>query len=406
MKRNAVNVFVAGKKAGAISRSDLEDDLFLFSYDSGCRENEVVSLTMPVVSDQYDSMNTIHPIFEMNLPEGLLRKRLELMFSKVMKNFDSLSLLEIVGKSQIGRLRYSSESSIASDVPVQNVRKLLAYKGSEDLFDDLMNRFATSSGISGVQPKVMVRDEAGEMDRITDKGATHIVKSFNPQEYPELAANEFFSMRASHHAGLTTARTSLSQNRKVLVVKRFDRKGHSEFLGFEDFCVLSGMRSDGRYQSSYEQLAQKITQFVSPENQLKSLTQFFGTVVLACGIRNGDAHLKNFGILYDRPGENVRLAPVYDMVSTKPYFPNDVLALELNGSKEYPTGKQLIRFGRQVCGLTHQQAKSTIEKIAAGIGRALRELQSFAEKTRTFKKMADRLTAVFSEGSKSLAEND
>ncbi|MFZ2956353.1 MAG: hypothetical protein WA705_05640 [Candidatus Ozemobacteraceae bacterium] len=59
MKRITVNVFVSCKLAGAISRSELEDDIFLFSYNPKCMENDVVSLTMPVIPDQYDSMNTI-----------------------------------------------------------------------------------------------------------------------------------------------------------------------------------------------------------------------------------------------------------------------------------------------------------------------------------------------------------
>ena len=31
---------------------------------------------MPVIRDQYDSMNTVLPIFEMNLPEGALLEKL------------------------------------------------------------------------------------------------------------------------------------------------------------------------------------------------------------------------------------------------------------------------------------------------------------------------------------------
>ncbi|MBF0407856.1 MAG: type II toxin-antitoxin system HipA family toxin [Candidatus Riflebacteria bacterium] len=404
MKRSSVNVFVSGARAGIISRSGLEDDTFLFSYDGDCPESHAVSLTMPVVSDQYDSMNTIHPVFEMNLPEGFLRKKLELMFSKVMKHFDSLSLLEIVGKSQIGRLRFSSEDSILGEVPAQNIKSLLSYKGTEDLFEDLVNRFATSSGISGVQPKVLIRSEVAGIGRITDKGATHIVKSFDPREYPELAANEFFSMAAARYSGLETAQTRLSLNRKLLIVKRFDREKNGAWLGFEDFCVLSGMRSDGRYLSSYERLAQQISRYVSPQHLLNSLEQFFGAIVLACGIRNGDAHLKNFGVLYRTPEKTVRLAPVYDMLSTKLYFPHDVLALELNGSKNFPSREQLIRFGRQACGLSSRKTQEIIENVTSGIDQATKELRNFSEKNKTSRKFADRLIGIYSEGRESIAK--
>lgn len=398
----SVKVFVSGDLSGVISRSDVAPDTFLYTYDAGCAAQSAVSLTMPVVSDQYDSMGTIHPIFEMNLPEGRLRQKLELLFSKVIRNFDALSLLEVTGKSQIGRLRYAAEGQTLENVPTQSVQQLLAYKGAEDLLNDLMDRFASYSGISGMQPKVLIRDAPRDLDRITDKGATHIVKGFDPREYPELAANEYFSMRAAAYAGLTTANTQLSENRQMLVVERFDRTESGHYLGFEDFCVLSGMRSNGRYQSSYEALAKKISVYVSPENHADAMKQFFGTVALACTIRNGDAHLKNFGILYDAPGVNVRLAPVYDMLSTRPYHPHDVLALELNGSKEFPSGQQLRQFGRHACGLTNKQVETMLDHVNNGVLGALQDLRRYAETHQDFQTTATYLTKVFSEGAASL----
>lgn len=405
MKKSAVSVFVAECHSGVISRSDLEEDTFLFSYDADCTDEHAVSLTMPVVPDQYDSMGFVHPIFEMNLPEGQLRHKLELMFSKVVRDFDSLSLLDIVGKSQIGRLRYASQGTVLDDVPVESVNKLLAYRGAEDLFNDLMNRFAMYSGISGMQPKVLIRDKRDEtqpLDKVTNKGATHIVKSFNPKEYPELAANEFFSMQAARYAGLPTAEASLSDNRSMLVVERFDRTKSGDYLGFEDFCVLSGMRSGGRYSSSYEGLAKKISIFVSPENHKAAMEQLFGSVALSCVIKNGDAHLKNFAVLYDKPGVNVRLAPVYDMLSTAPYMPKDVLALEIDGSKQYPTRKQLVQFARQSCGLTNRNAEVILAQVAIGVEKALAEMQAYSEKTPDFQRVEKHLANVFSKGLASL----
>jgi serine/threonine-protein kinase HipA len=48
-----------------------------------------------------------------------------------------------------------------------------------------------------MHPKVLVRNWAGSLDRITDRSTTHIVKSFNPREYPELVANEFSALQAA-----------------------------------------------------------------------------------------------------------------------------------------------------------------------------------------------------------------
>lgn len=361
VQKNWISVFASGALAGDLIRSDVDDDIFLFTYDRDCKLNCNVSLTMPITRTPYDSMGTIHPVFEMNLPEGALREKLERMFSKVVPNFDALSLLQIIGKSQIGRLRYAQKAVELEEVPTQKINDLLSYTGAEDLFKDLLGRFAQHSGISGMQPKVLIRDENEQsLNRLTHRGATHIVKSFDPREYPELAANEFFCMEASRYAGLPTATVQLSENRKMLVVERFDLLDQT-YLGFEDFCVLSGMRSGGRYDSSYEKLAERIKRFVSPEHLADSMSHYFGAVALACTIRNGDAHLKNFGVVYSHPNSDVRLAPVYDMLSTKPYQLGDILALELNGSKKYPSRQELIRFGRQACGLSNGSVSSMLE---------------------------------------------
>lgn len=69
----------------------------------------------------------------------------------------------------------------------------------------------------------------------------------------------------------------------------------------------------------YEKLAERIQNYVSPQNRIPAMSQYFGAVVLACVIKNGDAHLKNFGVLYNEYGGDVRLAPVYDMLCTKLY---------------------------------------------------------------------------------------
>ena len=403
MANRALSVFASGSHCGLLARSAVEEQTFLFTYDAACADHRAVSLTMPVLPDQYDSVGTIHPVFEMNLPEGQLRHRLELMFSKAIPDFDTLSLLGLTGKSQLGRLRYAVQDEGLEDVPAESIAMLLAYKGSEDLFDDMMERYARYSGISGMQPKVLIRDLPGPLDRMTDRGATHIVKSFNPREFPELAANEYFALKAAAYAGIPVAAARLSDNRSLLVVERFDRTADGSYLGFEDFCVLSGLRSAGRYHGSYEDLARKVALYVSPEHGRQAMEQLFGMIVHACAIRNGDAHLKNFAILYDAPGRNVRLAPAYDLVSTTPYQPKDVLALALNGDRQFPSRKVLMQFSRHACGLTSRQAVAIIERVVEGVRRVETEMTAYSQAYPDFGDAAARFLTTYQEGVRSLA---
>jgi serine/threonine-protein kinase HipA len=159
VKTGGVNVFAGETRAGRIDRSDLEADTTLFAYRPGCPAEAAVSLTMPVRSDQYDAMSGLLPIFDMNQPEGALKERLRSQFAKAIPEFDDLDLLSIVGSSQIGRLRYSHDELLASDVPAQDLDEILTHQGTSELFAYLLERYATYSGISGAQPKVLVRAE-------------------------------------------------------------------------------------------------------------------------------------------------------------------------------------------------------------------------------------------------------
>jgi serine/threonine-protein kinase HipA len=394
----ALDVFASERFAGTLSRSDLEIDAFLFGYLKETRAEDAVSLSMPVVADQYDSMGAIHPIFEMNLPEGALLERLRLTFAKAVPDLDGLGLLAIVGQSQIGRLRYALPGAAPAPVPAQNLKELLTFKGAEDLFQDLLDRYAIYSGVSGMQPKVLLRDADVPLTRVTERGATHIVKSFDPREYPELAANEYFCMQAARAAGIAVPEVRLSRNRRILVVDRFDRTPQGTYLGCEDFCVLNALRAHGRYEGSYELIAKRIGQFVAPEEQSPALEQLFASVALCCAIENGDAHLKNFAVLYENAQSAVRLAPAYDLVSTTIYRARDVMALELGGSKAFPERNRLIAFGRQGCALSSSRVQRVLQRVEHGVHAAQAEIRKYMREHRDFSKAAKHLLAAMERG--------
>lgn len=402
MKKPPVNVFVAAAAAGRLVRSDIDEDTILFGYLDGTPRPSAVSLSMPIRADHYDSMGGLLPIFEMNLPEGALRERLSLQFAKAIPAFDDLDLLHIVGSSQIGRLRYSQHERIDLAVPPQDLREILTYTGSADLFAHLLQRFATYSGISGMQPKVLVREEKAP-EKLTHVGATHIVKSFDPAEYPELAANELICTSGAKAAGLRTARVQLSDNRRFLVVDRFDLAEDGSYFGIEDFCVLNARRSHGRYDGSYEQVAKRINDFVSPRALKEACEQYALMVVYASAVGNGDAHLKNFSVLYRHAEDTVELAPVYDMLSTLPYLPKDSLALTLGGTKEFPQRAALLKFVRLVTGKTQQAAARLIDQARAGVEAAISEAEGYGRRHADAGVFVERLVRIMRAGLERLA---
>jgi serine/threonine-protein kinase HipA len=402
VRKDGVNVFAGGALAGRIDRSDLEEDVTLFTYRKACPAEAAVSLTMPVRADQYDTAIGLLPIFDMNLPEGALKERLLSQFAKAIPEFDDLDLLSIVGASQIGRLSYFEDEPLASDVPEQDLDQILNHRGSSDLFAYLLERYATYSGISGAQPKVLVRAEQAP-NRLAHRGATHIIKAFDAAEYPELAANELICTQGAAAAGITTARLELSRSRRFLVAERFDIGPGGAYLGMEDFCVLDGRRAHGRYDGSYENIARRISAFVSPSALEHARQQYCLMVAYACTIENGDAHLKNFGVLYDNPSADIRLAPAYDMLSTTPYLPRDTLALTLDGSKRFPSRAQLFHFVRQVMGCRPQVATTLLDQVAQGVASAIGAAAAYGKEHKQARGFTERLIAAMRRGMDRLA---
>jgi serine/threonine-protein kinase HipA len=402
MKKPPLNVFAGLKPVGLLTRSDVDEDTTLFGYRQDATDAEAVSLTMPPRADQYDAMGGLLPIFDMNLPEGKLKDRLRLQFAKAIPQFDDLYLLQIVGASQIGRLRYSLNDSIDATVPAQELDEILTYRGSADFFAHLLERFATYSGISGMQPKVLVR--ATEMpEKLTHQGATHIIKTFDAAEYPELAANELICTRGAAAAGIHTAQVQLSASRQFLVVDRFDLLADGTYLGIEDFCVLDGRRAHGRYDGSYEGIAKRLNSFVSAAALAQAREQYALTVAYNCTIGNGDAHLKNFSVLYRDAQSLVELAPAYDLVSTLPYLSRDTLALTLGDSKEFPDRKRLVKFVRQLTGMTEKRARELLEQVRVGVEAAITQANEYEAKHKDAHDFVERLTQVLRVGLARLA---
>src|SRR6202011_5906478 len=302
-----IKVWTDAAEAGLLDR--LRDRGGAFIYLPEATPQRAVSVTMPVRLPSWDTTFGLLPIFEMNLPEGALRERLRLTFAKATGSFDEFDLLSIVGRSQIGRIRYTGDKEhLHEDVPFQSVDEILQRERGGDLFPYLLERFASFSGISGVQPKILVRDEKAfaEMEQTGHRlsqsyqGATHIVKLWEPNEYPQLAANEYFCLTVARRCGLEVPPFRLAEDGMALVIDRFDLRMDGTYRGFEDFCALNARRTDEKYRGSYEtSVLKRFQQFENSSRVPADFKKLFTLIALNCALRNGDAHLKNFGIVYD-----------------------------------------------------------------------------------------------------------
>ncbi|MFL1516808.1 MULTISPECIES: type II toxin-antitoxin system HipA family toxin [Pseudomonas] len=378
MKMVTLKVSTPDGSSGSVFTS-AED--FIFRYHEDALPPMAISLSMPVRPDEFRRRD-LHPIFQMNLPEGYVLEQLRNRLAKTV-NIDPMMLLALSGSSSpIGRVQVRSD---AIDVLLgeqqfkgEKLEEILAWDGAEDIFADLLDRYILRAGISGVQPKVLVPEQRGsELSRVTTKTSDLIIKS-GRDEFPGLAINEFLCMSIAKEAGIPAPEFYLSDNSKLFVMRRFDRDPQLNPIGFEDMAALMGLSADQKYSKSYAAIAKAIRLFCPAEHQRSSLDQLFDSVALSCIVGNGDAHLKNFGLLYSEPTQrDARLAPAYDIVNTTAYIPEDVLALDLAGNKSMFASRQGLLEFAQTCDVEHP--KERIQRLLTALEKTLGSYPEYRE---------------------------
>jgi serine/threonine-protein kinase HipA len=348
----------------------VEAGRYLFGYGRDVPRAAEISLLMPHRIGQYESPE-LHPIFQMNMPEGYVLEHLRNRVAKATP-VDPMLLLALTARdASIGRVHVHPPEGLlqALGLPLadgrgERLQEILAWDGAGNLFDELAQRYLFRTGISGVQPKLLVPEELppGKVSLAT---SDLIVKS-GGGDYAGLAINEFVCMSALQRAGVPVPEFFLSDNHELFVMRRFDRTVDGDALGFEEMAVLMGKGAAQKYQGSYEQVARFVELFCAPERHIAALAQLFDQVALSCILGNGDAHLKNFGVLYSDPtSRDVRLAPAYDVVNTTAYLPDDSLALTLSGSKSlFASRVHLMDFAKR-CRV--DEPRQRIEALLAAV---------------------------------------
>ena len=374
-----IQVFADKKPAGILDYSE-ESKEFIFNY----KENNPISLTMPYSSKSYISHYNLHPIFDMNMPEGYLFELLKNLLIKEYGKIDDYILFSHLSKNIEGFLTYKEHNKIDNTLTLDS----LINTTQNDIFSKLVEQFLQNSAIAGVQPKVLVP----LYDKATLSTKEYIVKSFS-SEFPHLAENEYFCMSALRYAGIKTPKFWLAKNKKLFIMEKFTyQKDNDSFYGFEEFCVLFGYNKEKKYKGSYEQITKAIAQISTQASE--DLKEFYKMIVMNYLLKNGDAHLKNFGMLYTADKEQRFLAPAYDVINTVIYLPKDKPALNLAGKKVWFDQKELIEFGVINCLLTQKEAKDTIANSIEAIKKTIKDIEQHISKNSDFKEFGDRFTKI------------
>ncbi len=115
-------------------------------------------------------------------------------------------------------------------------------------------------------------------------------------------------------------------------IRRFDRPDGGR-THVEDFAQVFNLRPHEKYgRVNYDMIALTLLRYAGGLSDMKEMAR---RLVLNVLMGNGDAHIKNWSLIYDNPTQP-RLAPAYDLVSTVAYTAHDTTtALNMAGVKRF-----------------------------------------------------------------------
>jgi serine/threonine-protein kinase HipA len=157
--------------------------------------------------------------------------------------------------------------------------------------------------------------------------------------------NEHLCLDAARRAGLIAARTTVRRfgDEGAVVVARYDRQvlgdGRIVRVHQEDLCQALSVPPSRKYQSeggpSPAGIARLLRSVMAPRAGEEAVARFADALIWNWLIAGTDAHAKNYSLLL--AGDQVRLAPLYDVASALPYGVDEHklrFAMKLGGSYE------------------------------------------------------------------------
>jgi len=349
---------------------------FIIDYKDFDLKNSI-SLSLPNTKKIYLYNYRFPPFLETFLPEGYLYEIFKNILSKQYGKCEDYLIFSLLCNNIDSRLSFKSDLKTSVDFPQIDIDEILS-NDTDDTFSKLLQTFLNKNAISGIQPKTI----AILKDKQKFESKEYIIKTWG-EEFKDLALNEYFCLKTVQKAGIKIPNIYLSKNNKFLLVEKFTLKEDGSYYGFEEILSLMDKNKDSKYDGSYEQVAKIIYQFASDKK--KSLKDFYKTVIMNYLLKNGDAHLKNFGLLFEDNFSNIFYAPAYDIVNTVVYIHKDKPALMLNGKKIWWGRDELIKFGQKSCMLTKKEANAFFDECYEALILGINELENYVSTNPDFK---------------------
>lgn len=389
MATNELAVWLYGERVATIDRDNRGRPRLTYSQEALDRYalgTPLLSLALPLRPERYPQ-GVVRTFLDGLLPEGNSRRAAAEDFD--LRAADTFGLIGALGRDCAGAIVVQP----ADAPPPPPATTVTAERLSDDDIAALVANLRSAPlgvaervrvSLAGVQEKlVLTRMPDGSWGRPIDgTPSTHILKP-ELADYPNTVENEAFCMRVAKHLGLSVAEveTTAIGGRKLIVVERYDRvvgtDGAVTRLHQEDLCQASGIPPERKYEEDGGPSLRSIAGILEAAATPDSLDTLLRALTVHVLLGNGDAHAKNYSLLHD-PSGALRLAPLYDLMSTLPYG-DDRLAMYVD-SVQRTNRVTATRITNEAArwGMSRQRA---LEIVMDMVERAPSAVQSAATET-------------------------
>lgn len=320
-----LNVFLKRTFVGVLS---VENHRLSFSYDenfSKSADAQALSVSLPLPPAAYSS-EEVEAFFSGLLPDEDIRKKLSRYFH--VSETNTFGLLKEIGAECAGAISVLLDGCLPGDDIAPEYTPL----SEDEAYDLLVNLKRNPLGIdangyfrisgSGAQDKLIARVENGKvLIPRNNTPSTHIIKpDINGIE--NSAFNEFFCMRLAKEMGLPVSEVNMLKlkDKTFFVTERYDRLYSADNkiirLHQEDFCQALHYDPKIKYENEGGPAISQCFYCIKRNSSQPAKDQFIFIDALLFNflIGNGDAHGKNFSLLYKN--NQILFAPLYDLMST------------------------------------------------------------------------------------------
>lgn len=343
----AVSLSLHGQRIGVLSHYAGGKNILVFDPEYNALPSSIkptFTLTQ-TLGETYLTKPLIHaqklpPVLSNLLPEGSFRDWMAASL-KVHKE-DEFPLLAWSGRNLPGALLV--EPIAKGEIPAW---ALAARERSEPVQIEV-NRSAQKFSLAGVQMKFSSSHQEGRFNLNSEAGGDSWIIKTPSTLHKDVPKNEYSAMKLAEAIGVNIPDIKLvdltdlenlpdiqlPNESLAYAIKRFDRKEKDtgfERVHTEDFAQVFELYPQDKYSKrNYEQIAAAIYQ--QGAQGLEDIQQMARRLLANILLANGDAHLKNWSLIYPDARE-ARLSPAYDIVTTLAFIKNE-RSLALNMAKQ------------------------------------------------------------------------